>query len=174
MAIKINQKKGARQSILGITLFISLLLLTISFLISYFYINNSLEKIKKNVQKKDQALIVTPEEKKLEDNVSLAQERINIFSDLINKHYDISKMFNLLENDCLPKVQFSDFRFEKKGNLVSISGITDNFITLGQQVNILRKEPLISKVKISEISENKEKTAVNFTITLTLDQKVFQ
>ena len=174
MAIKINSKETKNSSFLEIFALVILSFLIVALLAGYLYVGRLLNETKKEIKQKEMSLEVSPADRKIEKNVLLAQSRIEIFKNLIDSHYNISKIFGLIESDCLPNVQFSEFRFEKKGNLISLSGKTDNFVSLGQQVDAFRKDPLLYSVKISKMSPNKEKTAVDFSLLIAIKQKIFQ
>ena len=173
MAIEITKKQKFNIKIIEIIAGGFSLLLLLAIVGVYFYLDSNTKKIAGKVEEIQKSLEVTPSEQSLEDNVSLIKNRIEIFSNLISKHKNAKNIFALIENDCLPMVQFTSFNFDMNQKSVSLSGITDGFIPLEQQLNVLRKEPLIKKVNLSNMSMESGGT-VNFSVSFVVDPKIFK
>ncbi len=172
MAIEISSKTKIKSSAWTIILGILCLILLLALVASYFYLDNLTKKIKQEVENKEKALVATSSEKELEDNLGLAERKINKFADLLLNHRNPLNVFTFLESLCLPNVQFSNFDLDSGKNTVSISGKTDNFITLEQQIEVFKKESLVEKIELSDISMGGEE-GVNFAFLFTFNLKIF-
>ena len=115
----------------------------------------------------------TPEKTALEKEILNYQKEIKDFSPLLSEHTFNTKFFQFLEEKVHPKVFFSQINLNSKETKVSLSGQTDNFFTLGQQLLIFEKEPLIESLNLSEISLSKE-GKVNFVFDLKLNKEIFE
>ncbi len=173
MAIEITPRRKIKSSAWSIVFTVFSLVLIAVLTISYFYLNSSIKKIKQEIQQKEKALTPTPSEKTLDRNLLLFENQINVFKGLILKHRNLVNVFSFLENVCLPNVQFYDFGFDSSQNAVSLSGKTDNFVSLEKQILVLKNESLVKSVKISDLSEEKEGGVVDFGLILTFNPKIF-
>lgn len=154
--------------------YFSILLFLVS-LTGYFLLKHFSEEISQEI--KDLEEILTEEktlsEVVLETKVLNYQKKIGNFSQLIKKHKRISKIFEFFESICHPKVWFSRFNLSREPFQLRVSGETENFHFLEQQILIFKKEPLIEEVNLSNISFG-EKGKVNFSLSLTLNPALFQ
>ncbi len=172
MAIEISSKTKIKSPIWAIILGVLCLILLLASIASYFYLGILTKRIRQEIQDKEKALIATSSEKALEDNLNLAKNKIDNFADLLLEHHNSVNVLTFLENICLPNIQFLNFDFDAGKNTVSISGKADNFITLEQQIDILKKESLAKKIEVSGVSIGEEGGA-NFDFLLTFDPKIF-
>lgn len=115
----------------------------------------------------------TPEITALEKEVFNDQKKIKAFPPLLSEHVFSTKFFQFLEEKVHPKVFFSQINLNSKEVKVSLSGQTDNFLTLGQQLLIFEKEPLVESLNLSQISLSKE-GKVNFVSDLKLNKEIFK
>ena len=173
MAIEISKKTKIRVPLWAVALGIVCLALILVLAGSYFYLNILTGKITKEIQDKEEALKITPSQKSLEDNLSLTGNKIDQFADLASKHRKVANIFTFIENTCLPNIQFSDFNFDIAKETVNISGQTDSFVALGQELNILKQEALIKKINLSGVSINDEGT-VDFTFSIIFSPDIFK
>ncbi len=173
MAIELEKKRRLNISRWPIIiLFFSFI--GILFLVSsYFYLNKELAVIENEIEVKKESLKPTTEEKEIEKKVQLISERIRLFQNLISKHRDTSKIFSIIENDCLPNVQFTNFNFNADNLTINLSGKTDNFISLQQQVDVFKEDQLVDKAVLSDMSVDQDNSGITFSISLSINQKVF-
>jgi len=124
----------------------------------------------------------TLERKELKTNLLIKKKKIDDFSLIMNKHRLASPFFLFIEKVTHPKVWFSDINLDLTKGSIGLSGSTENFITLGQQVTILKTidESIkgiigqkIFEVDLSKISTEKG-GKVGFTINLFLNPKVLR
>jgi hypothetical protein len=115
----------------------------------------------------------TPEKIILEKEVVGWEKKINDFAVLGDKHYFVSKFFAVIEENCHPRVWFSKLNLDSLSNSFSVSGSTDNFASLGQQLIIFKNNPIFKNVTLSQVSINKS-GQVEFGLNIILDPKVFK
>jgi Tfp pilus assembly protein PilN len=132
-------------------------------------------KAKLEIAKLDQELNrpKTAAEIQLEREVLQAQARISNFKSLIESAKPASKVFELLERTTHPAVVFGQLSFSAVDNKISLSGQTDNFQTLGQQLLIFQSEPLIIKSNLEQIGIGKS-GSVEFNISLVLNENFYE
>jgi len=155
--------------------FIALAIFVISLLgltISYFYFDKSSEELSQEIQEKEKALIKTPLERALEEDILSKEKKISSFSNLILVHRKSFNIFNFLEKVCHPQVSFSEFDFTSQKELIEVEGQATSFVVLGQQILILKKEESIKKINLSEVSIGKE-GEIEFSLQLTLGPQSF-
>ncbi len=115
----------------------------------------------------------TTEKVLLEKDVVGWEKKINDFSVLGDNHYFVSKFFTLIEENCHPRVWFSKLNLDALSNSFSVSGYTDNFASLGQQLIIFKNNPIFKNVTLNQVSINKN-GQVEFGLNIILDPKVFK
>jgi len=115
----------------------------------------------------------TPEKIILEKEVVGWEKKINDFAVLGGNHYFVSKFFAVIEENCHPRVWFSKLNLDSLSNSFSVSGSTDNFASLGQQLIIFKNNPIFKTVTLSQVSINKS-GQVEFGLNIILDPKVFK
>lgn len=173
MAIEITPKIKIEIPTWVTVLLVFCTIVLVSLLVSYFYFQKRIEDINK-------ALVETPDEKILHQKINarkqellLYKEKIDGLSELLSGHQNVANVFELLERRCLPNVWFSDFEFVSKTGKLTITGQADSFIAVGQQILMLKKEPFLKNLKLSEISLS-EAGKVNFALLLTFDSRIFK
>jgi hypothetical protein len=156
-------------------LFYFSVLLLIASILAFFLLNRSFEKAESELQSLEETLSreKTQEEKDLEREVFGYQEKIEDFSELSKLHLYPSKFFNFFQELCHPQIWFSEFLLNLEDFNLSISGETENFSILGQQILIFQQEEKIKNTDLSEVSIGKE-GKVNFTLDLYLKPEIFK
>jgi len=136
-------------------------------IISYFALNSFLKKAQEEVAALELALIekMSPEEISLEEEILIAKKKIDDFSYLINQHLNSSRFFEIIQKNCHPKAWFSKFDLASRQGALKISGQTQNFETLGQQILILGEEASINKVNLEKFSISQE-GKINFELSV--------
>lgn len=150
-----------------------LIFLLIGVIISYFalgWLEKKSENYLQNLEEKiSQAR--TPEIIALEKEVLDYQKKIEDFAKIFEQHKLNSKFFQFLEERTYPKVFFSKFNLNSQTLKVSLSGQADNFLSLGYQLQILEKEPLLKEINLSKISLARE-GGIEFDLELILNPKM--
>jgi hypothetical protein len=137
-----------------------------------FFIENRTSKTLWELEDKI-AQVGTKDEKNLETQLLLDKQKIDDFSNLFADHTKASEFFKFLEENCHPKIWFNKFELSTQDSQVILTGETSNFETLGQQMVIFKGQETIMSIEISDLSVAKNGRA-NFTISLSLDPKIFK
>lgn len=117
--------------------------------------------------------IGTPQQKVLEAQVFSQEKDIKNFAEIFNKRSQSSKVFDFLETITHTKVWFSKFELDVGKAQIAISGITQDFQTLGQQSIIFKNQELIAAVDLANVALAKD-GQVEFTFNLSLSPEVFK
>jgi Tfp pilus assembly protein PilN len=174
MAIEIIPKKETQiphwQNIL---LYFGIFLL-IGLIIGYFTLNYFIEKSERKLQQTNEAITKakSPERIILEEELKSLRAKIEDFTPLLLNHQKSSNFFDFLEKNTHPKVFFTKLDLDTEGNHVGLSGQTDDFQILGQQLLIFQKTEFLQGLKLSKVEINKE-GKVEFTFDLSLNPKLF-
>ncbi len=174
MAIEITPKQKIKIPIWVIIIGILCVILVLAFLASYFYLYRSVKRMSQEIEEKN--LVTLPLEKaigKKEGEIFPISQKIDDFNELLSGHKKPLKIFEFLERTSLPNVLFSTFDFTFEKGELTISGQTDNFVTIEQQVLILKQEPLVKNLNLSGLSMSEE-GGINFTLSLTFDSQIFK
>lgn len=146
---------------------VGLLLLSIGL---YFVLGYFVKKSELILQDLEETLAreKTEEETILEKEVFGYQRKVEDFSTLIGQHTYASGFFNFFESLSHPKVWFSKISLNITNHRLIVSGKTDTFLILDQQLLIFQQEELIKETILNKLSIGKE-GLVNFTFDLTLN-----
>ncbi|MCJ7786741.1 hypothetical protein MUP06_00800 [Patescibacteria group bacterium] len=174
MAIEIIPKKTeAKLPAVNILFYLSLILLII-FALSYFVLGYFQKKSAKTLQ--DIEDIISQKEtsaKALKEKIFGYQEKIEVVASLLTSHQLSRNFFTRLEDLSCPKVFFSNLDLDVGKSQVSLSGQTESFEALGQQLLIFKKGEFIKDVNLTKVSIGKE-GEIEFTIELSFDPQIFK
>jgi Tfp pilus assembly protein PilN len=170
MAIEIVPKRVAQDSLVErIFLYLSVVLLLVSIVgylsTEYYFI----KKAKEESQRLDEALsqAKTDERKKLENELLALKERIDIFSSLVEKHKRNSKVFYFIEDVTHRQVFFSKIGLDFQGDNINLSGETENFQILGEQLIIFKNTEFIRTVRLIDVELTRDgKVTFRFNISI--------
>lgn len=174
--IEIVPKPAPKVSSWRGTLFLVAVLFAVLSIAGYFILNYSYQKTFQALEDVEKHL---DEDKTLgeidilEKEIFDYQRKINDFSEILESHQYSSKIFNLVESLTHPQVMWSDFSFDEKNLTVSLSGLTQNFQILGQQILILEKEESLKEVSLSDV-ELGEEGKIIFKVVFNLDTKILK
>jgi len=175
MAIEITSKSSINRTppwiIVGIVLCIILVIIVGAF---YLFFTLTIDKMNKEIEEKDKAsAILTENILKKEVEILPLKTKISDFGVLINKHETPYNVFGIIEKNCLPEVWFFKFSSDIEKQEVSLLGKTESFELLEQQLNVLKKEPLLKKVTLTSLSVGEE-GEVEFALSLIFNSEVFK
>lgn len=159
---------------LNIVLYFSITILVV-IIFSCFILNYFIKKSEATFQDLEKALTKekTSSEIALEKEILGYQKKIEDADYLLKGHIANANLFKFLEEICHPKVWFSDFNYDSSAAQVEISGETENFQTLGQQLLILKSHPFVKNLNLSGVSIGKE-GKISFIFSLFLDSQIFK
>lgn len=115
----------------------------------------------------------TGEELELEAKLLGSEKKIKDFSFIFAKHRRASKFFPVIENLCHPRVQFSDLNLNLDSSEASVSGQTESFEILGQQLIIFREAKELKNVELGEATIG-EGGKIDFSFTFSLNPEIFK
>jgi Tfp pilus assembly protein PilN len=115
----------------------------------------------------------TTEEIKVERSVLSQKKTIDKFADLLQNHKKSATFFQLLEENIHPDVWFTELELEPSTASADLSGRASNFQTLGQQLLMLRGQPMIKNINLTNLALSEQGDA-EFTISLSLDEQLFR
>lgn len=156
-------------------LFYVLVFLFIASIVSIFILNSSLSSSLEDLSYLEIALAQkkSPENVALEKEVLLYRDKVLEFSNLAEQHLEVSKVFGAIEGFCHPKVWFPSFSLDSKKGQLSLSGKTDDFSTLGQQILILKGEESITGYFLKEAAIDNE-GRIDFTLLINLSPEILK
>lgn len=159
---------------LNILFYCAILVFLIS-IVFYFVLGHFLNNAKITVQELETVLIreKTPFEVALESEIFVTQRKINDFSKLIDRRVSVTNFFDFLEKITHPRIWITEINISPKIATAIISGQTESFSLLGQQILIFEQEPMINKVDLTQIRIGEE-GGVNFEINLFFSSQLFE
>lgn len=168
---KPTQKLPAWQNIL---FYLSIVVL-LAVVLTFFILNRSFKRTEVSLKNLEETLSreKTPAEVNLEKETIVWQKKIKDFSQILEQHLYPSKAFDFLGEISHPKAWFKQFNLDLKESKIVVSGETESFTTLGQQLLILEGKPLIKNFTLSSLSIGK-KGKVDFTLNISLDAQAFK
>jgi len=175
MAIEIIPKPIEKIPVWRKILFYFSILLLVGVIISYFVLDSRKKSSEIFLQDLEERISRerTPERIALEKELLDWQIKIKDFSLLLNQHISTSKVFKFFEEKTHPRVFFSQINLNPKDSKVNLSGQTDSFLTLGQQLLIFEKEPLVENLNLAQVSISKE-GKVEFGLDFSFDPKILK
>ncbi len=156
-------------------LFYLSLALVIAVVFGYFillYFENKASGASRNLEEKI-AEVGTPEEKAREIEVFAQKRKIEDFSKLLQGHQKSSNFLKFLEGITHPKVWFSRVELNIDQFQAQLSGRTQSFQTLGQQLFIFQRQNLIQNVDLAKLSLGKTGEA-EFSFLLSFDPELLK
>ncbi|MDI6591446.1 MAG: hypothetical protein QME61_00665 [Patescibacteria group bacterium] len=159
---------------LNILFYFSIALL-IAVILSFFALNHFVKKLKAEFQDLEAVLIKqrTPAIINLEKEILSSQRKIEDMDFLLKRHLATSKVLEFLEKVTHPKVWFFSLDWNSEERRLRVSGITENFQILGQQLLIFQDNQFIKEVNLSKISIDRE-GKISFNFDLLLDPQIFE
>jgi len=173
MAIEIIPKRKVKKVFWANIVLYLLLIIFLGFLVSYFILNKSQQKLTQEISELEKNLTRTPAEKSLEEELTGYQEKVKDFGTLISNHQFPVNIFDFFEKVSHPKTWFNRFDLLPEQGAVSLSGQTDSFETLAQQILILKKEKFVKDINLPKVSISKE-GKISFELQLTFDPEIFK
>lgn len=143
----------------------------------YLYLRNDLGKKNQELTGLQEALAKKETSRELEQfkkELTVYKEKIDTMSFLFDSYRLGTNFFKFLERYTHPKVKLSSVNVSFSDYKVLLSGQTDNFITLIQQLYIFENNPDIKNLRLVNFSASKDKTFVSFNIEFDLESYLFK
>jgi len=172
MAIEVAPKAKIQAPFWSIAVLVIAVILGLILAGSYFYFQAKQADLEEELKFTASEKALRSEIAEKESDLALYSDKIGTFKVLLDKHMKVGNVFGLVQDICLPTVWFSTFDFQAKQNQIKVSGEADGFITIGQQVLLLKENDFFKKVSLSELSMGEE-GGVSFSLLLTVDPQVY-
>ena len=150
----------------GITLLIVLVLF------GFYYFQASSWKSKVEAKEGDYLALNTPENKAIEERVGKISQKLEKFSQAFLGHKFSYTFFEFLRGICHPNVSFSDMSLNLSTGSANLTGQTNSYRSLSEQILILKNIKEISSLDVSDINLNKE-GMVAFRLSFLVDPIFF-
>ncbi len=156
-------------------LFYFLIFLLVILAIIYFALNHlqGEAQVYFDGMEKELSEMETPATLALETEVFSYKKRIDDFTPFLGEHVFGSRIFEFLESKTHPKVSFLKMSLDLQSSVVSRSGMTDNFLSLGQQLSIFKKQEMVESLGLSNISLSK-RGGIEFDVNISFNKKLFE
>ena len=109
----------------------------------------------------------------LESTIKDYKREIDEFVPYLSNHILITKFFDFLEKNTHPRIYFSQMNLRSSSASVSLSGKSDSFLSLGQQLMIFNNSSMVKSVSLSNISLSEE-GSILFNLGVSLDSSLFK
>ena len=151
------------------------ILLFLSVLVSYFVLQQfvSLRESELVDQKNLLGAEFTSAEKALEERVFGLKVQIENFGKVIETRKNSLNFFTFLEQNTIPKVFFTKLDLNPQTHEAILLGQSVNFFTLEQQMLVLKSNPAIASVILSDVRLGDEGLA-EFRLNIQFNGEVFQ
>lgn len=172
--VKIIPRPREKPSRLVNFLFSFSLILILSLLGSYLFLGtqtSSLQGEKQDVRRKIEEII--GERRGLKEDISGFQGKIEDFKEVFQNHKFTSIFFDFLESSCHLKVQFTSLSLDTESSVANLTGKTDNFKTLGEQLLVFKGDKNIKGLRVSNVSLDQD-GKVRFSLTFTFSSSLLK
>jgi hypothetical protein len=170
----IPKEKSSKLSFFNTLFYFALFFLLFS-IIGFFLLNHFLGQVQNRLTELEAALVkkVAPEKLALKQEVLNYQEKIDNFSILITQRLESLKFFTAFEKIVHPQVWFSEFSLNSKGGIVVLSGQSQSFEALEQQLSVIKDTEWIKDFKLETVSITEEKK-IDFSLIIFFDPKILK
>ena len=115
----------------------------------------------------------TLSEKALEERVLMLKDQIESFAEVIEIRKNSLNFFAFLEKNTIPEVFFTNLDLNPQTHEADLSGQSVDFFTLEQQMLVLRSNPAIANVILSNVRLGDGELA-EFHLHIQFNEEVFQ
>ena len=183
MAIEIIPKPESKLEKKGNIFFIISLIVLISIVTCYFYFFWIFQKKSEELNQREEQLSQLKsgdEFSRLQSDLSEIKKKIDSFENLFKNHNSILGFFKFLEKNTHIKIAWKKVSLSKESlkdqegdaYKASISGKADNFITLAQQMIVLKNRSEILSATLKGLSLE-EKNNVSFGVEVIFNPNLF-
>ncbi len=152
-----------------------LMFLVIVLIISYFLLANLAERSSTY----NQELEIKITQERTAQRISLEEEsfeqknKIETIYPFLEAHTLNSKFFEFLESKTHPRIFFSKLNLNTKESKAILTGTTDSFSTLHQQLSVFNQDSLVEDFFLTTASLNKQ-GVVDFNLEIFLNKNLFR
>jgi len=149
-----------------------ILLVMIVLFVFYYYQALSWNS-KSEAKESDYLALNTPENRAIEERVGKISEKLTKFSQAFANHKFSYVFFDFLKSNCHPNVSFSNLSFAPSSGKVALTGQTNNYKSLSEQIIVLKNIKELSSLEVSDIALDKE-AKITFRLSFIIDPSFFK
>ena len=144
-------------------------LLVIIVVVLYFIFKNEVVKIDAAIEQAEQELagVKTQSHLELEREISTFKTKVDEVANLLQNRKKLSDFFSFLETFVHPDIYFTFLSLNMGESEATLGGVSNNFVSLGQQILALKQSLLIKEAKLINISLDEE-YGIEFSIEILL------
>ena len=184
MAFEVTTKREVKKFNLWNIVFAFSLIILIAAVLSFFIFSYYIEEENKKITDLENKITKQKQDnKELESRLQAKKKLIDDFSIVLNQHKLTNQAFAVIEKITHPEVFFAEFSIEPENYQISLSAITTNFQTLGEQMIIFKNNNEIADFDLLNISLLTERVSegrmikgegyVQFDLDIFLSPQVF-
>jgi len=135
----------------------------------YFIFNSQVIKTTTALEQIDQELAQFRIQKysELEEKILTFKTKVDDVADLLQDRKKLSDFFNFLKIFVHPDVYFTSLSLNMDGSEAKLEGVSNNFVSLGQQILAFEQDPFIEGAELVNISLDEE-DQIQFSIQIFL------
>jgi hypothetical protein len=131
-------------------------------------IESSLDGLTRNLAKIEEEL-----DSDIIQEIVRVDKGLAVAQNLLSQHVYSSRLFTFFEDNTLATVQYSDFSYVFGSRSVTLSAVADSYVSLDEQIRILRNSPLVRSVQFSNI-DMMDDGLIGFSLILVFNENIFR
>ena len=132
------------------------------------YLNKKAQGLDTQISEKNQSL----NQVQVDNFVKFYSQVFN-FKTLLDKHIFGSNILKFLEENTLKALNYTAFGLDMTRQEIKISGITPNYETLSQQLELFRQNDSVKDISFQNSSNNNQ-GGINFEVSIILKEDLFK
>lgn len=128
----------------------------------------ALDELKDQIALKEQNI-----ENELLNQFYVLDQKLGNIRDIFSGYSFATNVFQFVENTTHPDVHFTNFRFERNGLKIDMTGETKSFALLARQISLFEQDPQVERAEFGGLSFNSQ-GGVGFRITIILRPSILQ
>lgn len=171
--VEIIPKREERTPPVVNLIFWASLVLAVAVAAGIFILQNFQRQQRLAIQQSEQQLLAdpSPEQKQLEEDMLSWKQRLDDFKLLADERRTPLPLFSLLETSVHPAVVFTGLTVNLNQNRTLLSGETDSFKHVDEQILLLRQKSEVADLQLVRI-ELGEGGRVEFSVDFSLEEQV--
>jgi len=145
-------------------------LLVIVVVLLYFIFNHQVVKTTTALEQTEQELAKfrTQQYSELEEKILTFKTRVDDVADLLQDRKKLSNFFDFLETFVHPDIYFTSLSLRMDESDAKLEGVSNNFVSLGQQILAFKQDSFIQGAELTDISLDEEEGQIKFSIQIFL------
>jgi len=168
--VKVIPKAATKQepAIKRILPWLSFLLVIIAIGL-YFIFSSQVTKATTTLEQTEQELAKfrTEQYLELQEEILIFKTKVDDVADLLQRRKKLSNFFSFLETFVHPDIYFTSLSLNMDESKAILEGISNNFISLGQQILVFEQDSFIEGVELTNVSLEEE-GQIEFSIQILL------